>query len=219
MFSKSEENYLKAIYTLSSEKKDKVNTNIIAEKMKTKASSVTDMIRKLSEKDLLVYEKYKGVKLSEKGKKAAINIVRKHRIWETFLVKKLNFGWDEVHEIAEQLEHVQSDKLINRLEEFLCFPERDPHGELIPDKSGNIQPTLKTLLSELQPGEKGILISVKNSSKEFLQYLDTLKIIIGAKLTVVSKNAFDHSMCIKLEHREIHISQSVSNNLYIETLV
>jgi len=138
MFSQSEENYIKTIYHISTTSNKGISTNAIAKKLNTKASSVTDMIKKLSEKKVVVYKKYQGVNLTESGKKTAINIIRKHRLWEVFLVEKLNFSWDEVHEVAEQLEHIKSPKLIDELDAFLDFPKSDPHGTPIPDKNGNI---------------------------------------------------------------------------------
>ncbi|MBO6763226.1 MAG: metal-dependent transcriptional regulator, partial [Roseivirga sp.] len=137
MYSLSEENYLKAIYHLSNHGQDSVNTNAIAEEMKTAPASVSDMIRKLSKKKLVDYQKYRGVNISTKGKDIALKVIRKHRLWEVFLVEKLNFHWDEVHEIAEQLEHIQSPVLISKLDEFLDFPKHDPHGDPIPDDDGN----------------------------------------------------------------------------------
>ena len=136
MLTLSEENYLKAIYHLELNSVKEISTNAIAEKMETKASSVTDMIKKLSEKKLIIYKKYQGVKITDFGKKTAANIVRNHRLWEFFLVDKLNFSWDEVHEVAEQLEHIKSPKLIDELDAFLGFPKQDPHGDPIPDKNG-----------------------------------------------------------------------------------
>ena len=134
MFSQAEENYVKAIYALDTQTKKGVSTNLIAKKLQTKASSVTDMLQKLSGKRLVDYKKYHGVQLSKKGKKIAASVIRKHRLWETFLVRKLHFSWDEVHDIAEQLEHIQSERLIDGLDAFLEFPTVDPHGDPIPDK-------------------------------------------------------------------------------------
>ena len=168
----SEENYLKTIFHLYNEAEVEVNTNAIAEVMNTKASSVTDMLRKLSEKKLINYVKYQGVTLTSLGREKAVSIVRKHRLWEVFLVEKLDFSWDEVHEIAEELEHIESEKLIDRLDAFLGFPETDPHGDPIPNKEGVFEKTLKTLLSEFDENEKGVCIAVKNTSKEFLMYLN-----------------------------------------------
>src|SRR6478609_2981477 len=164
----SEENYLKSIYHLTSSHDSEVSTNAIAEMMETKASSVTDMLKKLAEKDLVNYKKYQGVSLTEKGSLSAKMIVRKHRLWEVFLVEKLDFSWDEVHDVAEQLEHIKSEKLINKLDEFLDFPTEDPHGDPIPDAQGRIKKVEKHLLSELDESQKGICVGVKDTSAEFL---------------------------------------------------
>jgi len=217
MHSLAEENYLKAIYHLSQECKSGVSTNSIAEKMETKPSSVTDMMQKLAEKNVLTYIKYKGVILTETGKKIAANIIRKHRLWEVFLVEKLNFQWDEVHEIAEQLEHIKSQELIAKLDEFLGQPEFDPHGDPIPDKHGNMKPTEKKLLSEMEKNQHGVCVGVKESSAEFLQYLDKRKIGIGSKITVLGKEFFDESMMIQIGENQLFISNKISNNLYINT--
>ena len=163
MQSYTEENYLKVIYHLS-EISHPVQTNAIADRIQTKAASVTDMIKKLSEKELVHYVKYQGVTLTEKGKLTAINIVRKHRLWEVFLVDKLNFKWDEVHEVAEELEHIQSNLLIERLDEFLDFPKVDPHGDPIPDKNGNFAEMTFTKLSKLKNGDKGNITGVSEHS-------------------------------------------------------
>src|SRR6188768_3076308 len=152
----SEENYLKSIYHLTASLETEVSTNAIAEKMETKASSVTDMLKKLAEKDLVNYKKYQGVTLTEKGLLNAKMIVRKHRLWEVFLVEKLDFSWDEVHDVAEQLEHIKSEKLINKLDEFLDFPTEDPHGDPIPNGKGEIEKIHKQLLAELEENQKGI---------------------------------------------------------------
>src|SRR5680860_794131 len=150
MLTFSEENYLKAIFHLERTHPNGVSTNALAKEMETKASSVTDMIKKLSEKNLINYKKYKGFKLSHFGMKTAIAIIRKHRLWEVFLVEKLNFSWDEVHEVAEQLENIKSEQLIRELDRFLGFPKRDPHGDPIPDAEGNFTVLNKVLLSDLK---------------------------------------------------------------------
>ena len=167
MFTLSEENYLKAIYHLELVSDKGISTNAIAEQLETKASSVSDMVKKLSDKNVLVYKKYKGVKLTDLGKHTAANIVRKHRLWEVFLVEKLNFSWDEVHDVAEQLEHIKSPKLINQIDALLGFPTHDPHGDPIPDKDGNIKIIEKSLLSTLSINESGICVGVDDSSSEF----------------------------------------------------
>ncbi len=217
MYSLSEENYLKAIFHLEQKYREGVSTNALAEEMETKASSVTDMIKKLSDKNLVNYKKYQGVKLSEAGRKTAIDVIRKHRLWEYFLVEKLNFSWDEVHEVAEQLEHIKSEKLINELERFLKYPKRDPHGDPIPDAQGNFGVSNKILLSELDKGESGICVGVKDSSTEFLRYLDKNRISLGKEIRIAEKESFDQSMLIKIDDKELRISKLISNNLFIKT--
>lgn len=214
----SEENYLKIIYHLSAVSKTEVSTNAIAQEMQTKASSVTDMIKKLAEKELVTYQKYQGVSLTDQGLFAAKMIVRKHRLWEVFLVEKLDFTWDEVHEIAEELEHIQSDKLINKLDEFLDFPSKDPHGDPIPDKNGNVIKVEKQLLSELTIDKTGICVGVKDSSTGFLQYLDKQKIALGSKIKVIDKESFDNSLTIEINGAKLLITQKIAGNLFIKTL-
>jgi len=187
----SEENYLKTIYHLTSVSDAEVSTNAIAEKMETKASSVTDMLRKLSEKDWINYKKYQGVSLTEKGQLAAKMIVRKHRLWEVFLVEKLHFAWDEVHDIAEQLEHIKSEQLINKLDNFLGNPTKDPHGDPIPDSNGTIIAIEKVLLSEVLPNQKCQCVGVKDSSAAFLKYLDNNKIALGTTIKMLSEEEFE----------------------------
>ncbi|RKS55528.1 DtxR family iron (metal) dependent repressor [Gillisia mitskevichiae] len=217
MFSLSEENYLKAIFHLERSFPTGVSTNALAEEMSTKASSVTDMIKRLSEKKLVAYKKYQGVKLSKIGREAAVDIIRKHRLWEVFLVDKLGFAWDEVHEVAEQLEHIKSDKLIKELDRFLDFPKRDPHGDPIPDSKGNFAISNKVLLAELKKGESGICIGVKDSTPEFLQYLDKNNIALGKEISILEIESFDQSMLINLNGKELKISNVISSNLYIKT--
>ena len=216
MFSQSEENYIKAIYHLATDSKKGISTNAIAKKLETKASSVTDMIKKLSDKKVVVYKKYQGVTLTDFGKKIAVNIVRKHRLWEVFLVEKLNFSWDEVHEVAEQLEHIKSPKLINELDAFLGYPKRDPHGDPIPDGEGNLQVIEKSLLSTLIKGESGVCVGVDDSSSEFLQFLDKQGIALGKQLKIVSIEPFDGSLQIEIDNQLLSISSKIASNLYIQ---
>lgn len=218
MFTYSEENYLKAIFHLEKNTPKGVNTTSLAGEMETKASSATDMIKRLSEKKLVNYKKYQGVKLSSTGRQKAIEIIRKHRLWEVFLVEKLGFSWDEVHEIAEQLEHIKSEKLIRQLDEFLDFPKRDPHGDPIPDEKGNFVDTEQVLLSKLAIGDFGICVGVKDSSPEFLQYLDKHKIALGKEIKVLEKEDFDHSMRIKIDGKEKLITHKTASNLYLKTI-
>ena len=216
MFTLSEENYLKAIYHLEVGSKKGISTNAIAKSLETKASSVTDMVKKLSEKKVVLYKKYQGVTLTAFGKKTAANIVRKHRLWEVFLVEKLNFSWDEVHEVAEQLEHIKSPKLINQLDALLGFPTHDPHGDPIPDKEGNVNTIDKILLSTLNKDESGVCIGVDDSSSDFLRFLDKKKITLGKKIMVLEKEDFDDSLSIEIDGEKLSISKKIANNLYIK---
>jgi DtxR family Mn-dependent transcriptional regulator len=212
----SEENYLKAIYHLTSVTDTEVSTNAIAEMMETKASSVTDMLKKLAEKDLVNYIKYQGVSLTDKGKLSAKMIVRKHRLWEVFLVDKLNFAWDEVHDIAEQLEHIKSEQLINKLDDFLGNPTEDPHGDPIPNANGQMVAIEKQLLSELAENQIGICVGVKDSSADFLKYLDKQEIALGSKIEIIFKESFDLSTKIKVNGKELTISNKIANNLFVK---
>ena len=216
MNSFTEENYLKSIYHLSDNGNAVVTTNNIAEMINTKASSVTDMLKKLADKGLINYIKYQGVTLTEKGSNAAVNIIRKHRLWEVFLVEKLNFSWDEVHDIAEQLEHIKSEQLINRLDDFLGNPTEDPHGDPIPDANGRIIKIEKHLLSELAENQIGICVGVKDTSSEFLKYLDKQEIALGSRIEFLSKESFDLSVRIKIDNRELSISNKIASNLFVK---
>tara|TARA_R110002072_G_scaffold22615_1_gene79496 strand:+ start:343784 stop:344440 length:657 start_codon:yes stop_codon:yes gene_type:complete len=217
MFTLAEENYLKTIYHLEHDIQGEVSTNAIADRMETKPSSVTDMVQKLAEKEVLSYKKYKGALLTPAGRKIAANVIRKHRLWEVFLVEKLNFHWDEVHEIAEQLEHIQSDELVTRLDKFLGNPDFDPHGDPIPDKHGNVKRTEKKLLSELRKNQRGVCVGVKETSGDFLQYLDKRKISIGTKIKVLGKEFFDGSMIIQVGSDQFFISNKIAENLFVQT--
>lgn len=212
----SEENYIKVIYHLSLVSPKGVNTNAIAGMLETKASSVTDMLKKLAEKDLVSYQKYQGVTLTESGLLSAKMIVRKHRLWEVFLVEKLNFSWDEVHEIAEELEHIKSEKLINKLDEFLDFPSFDPHGDPIPDINGSIKKVDKLLLSEAKIGQDYQCVGVRDTSVSFLKYLDKQKISLGSMMKIISKEDFDASQNIQLGDGTLLISNKIAENIFIK---
>lgn len=212
----SEENYLKVIYHLSQVTPKGVNTNAIAGMLETKASSVTDMLKKLSDKDLVSYQKYQGVTLTEKGFLSAKMIVRKHRLWEVFLVDKLQFSWDEVHEIAEELEHIQSIALIDKLDAFLGHPDFDPHGDPIPNRQGEIKKTSKLLLSEAELNQEYHCVGVKDSSSEFLKYLDKQKIALGSVFKVIEKESFDDTLTVEINAQEKIISNKIANNLYVQ---
>lgn len=211
----TEENYLKTIYHLQQQSNNSVSTNSISEALQTKAASVTDMLKKLADKQLINYEKYQGVTLTHYGQKNALSIIRKHRLWEVFLVEKLNFKWDEVHEVAEELEHIHSEKLINRLDEFLDFPEFDPHGDPIPNSKGEIKPVKLLPLNSLEIGKEGIISGFVNNTKEFLQYLDKMDLLLGKTITIADKVAFDGSLVILVNNTEKNISKEVAKNILI----
>ncbi|AWX44748.1 putative HTH-type transcriptional regulator [Flagellimonas maritima] len=213
---RSEENYIKTIFHLGGNNSELVATNSIAEQMKTKPSSVTDMAKKLAEKNLINYVPYQGVSLTSFGKKTALSIIRKHRLWEVFLVKKLDFSWDEVHEVAEQLEHIKSEKLIDKIDELLEFPKYDPHGDPIPSKDGKFMERDKQLLSEMPLNIKAVCVGVKDTSTTFLKFLDKNKIALGNTMTVLEKEDFDDSLHIKMEEKEFHISHQIASNLYVK---
>lgn len=215
MLSLSEENYLKCIYHLAQDGAA-VSTNAIAEQLNTKPASVTDMIRKLDKKGVISYRKYQGVTLSPTGISEALYVIRKHRLWEVFLVEKLKFHWDEVHDVAEQLEHIKSPLLIERLDKFLGHPQYDPHGDPIPDENGNLKAKALLPLSDLEVNSSGLITSVKDTDTKFLQYLDKLGAYLGAKIKVTEKVEFDGSMEIMIDNkRSVFISREVSQNILI----
>ncbi len=213
----TEEDYIKTIYHLSKDSAKGVSTSAIAAQLDTKASSVTDMIQKLADKGAVHYKKYQGVRLTDKGKTYAASIIRKHRLWEYFLVEKLHFSWDEVHEVAEELEHIKSDQLIKRLDAFLDYPKMDPHGDPIPDEYGNVTNVEKVLLSNVKVQQQGIVVGVKDSSSEFLRYLDKLNISLGTSIKVLEKETFDNSLNVEIDHKTTHISALTAANIYIRT--
>lgn len=212
----TEENYLKAIYHLSEDGTESVNTNSLAESICTTPASVNDMMKKLSSKNLIGYKKYKGATLLPAGRASALSVIRKHRLWEVFLVDKLSFKWDEVHEIAEQLEHIKSPILVERLDQFLGRPTLDPHGDPIPDENGVFKEVVKAPLSDLAVGSMGILVHVNNDDPALLQHLDKLKISLSSRVEILEKIAFDGSVCVKIDDQDQHfISSSVANCLLI----
>ncbi len=215
MLSLTEENYLKAVYHLSDAGSKAVLTNELAEAMQTKAASVTDMIKKLSAKELILYERYYGVNITAKGKTQALQIIRKHRLWETFLVEKLGFTWDEVHEVAEQLEHIQSTRLIDKLDEYLGFPKVDPHGDPIPDQHGKLKSQPQVPLDQLKPGTKAVICSVKDSNPDLLKFLDKIGAKPGKKIEVISREPYDESVEITIDKKKLFVSKEVSKNILL----
>lgn len=217
MLSYTEENYLKTIYHLSGGGQKAVLTNEIATSINTKAATVTDMIKKLSAKELIEYEKYYGVNVTKKGKAIALSIIRKHRLWETFLVQKLGFQWDEVHEVAEQLEHIQSQLLIEKLDGFLGYPTADPHGHPIPDKNGRIKQEKQLLLTETELQKSYQMCAVKKGSPAFLQYLSKIGLQIGVPITVTERIEFDGSLEVSIQKGKSQlISREAAENILVK---
>ncbi len=217
-FSVSEENYIKSIYHLQ-QANDSVSTNALAHQLNTKPASVTEMLKKLQVKGLLNYNPYKGFRLSREGNKAALIIIRRHRLWEFFLVDKLQFSWEEVHEVAEELEHVRSKKLVDKLDVFLRHPKFDPHGDPIPDSSGKISVLEQLPLAHLPLNKQAVITSVQNQSSELLSFLSSRNIIIGTKLEVKRRLPFDNSIEIKFKNRQsINISEQVANAIQVNPL-
>jgi DtxR family Mn-dependent transcriptional regulator len=215
MLSLTEENYLKAIYHLSDGGSKSVLTNDLAAAMKTKAASVTDMIKKLSAKMVISYEKYYGVNVTSKGKNEALMVIRKHRLWETFLVEKLGFKWDEVHDVAEQLEHINSTHLIEKLDEFLGFPKVDPHGDPIPDNKGKLKVLPMIAIDELTIGYESKIAAVKDSDSNLLKYLDKIGARPGTKIKILGKEAYDESMEVLINDHRVFLSKEVSQNILV----
>lgn len=219
MLSYTEENYLKALLMLSfqNEERPEAGTNEMAAYLGVKPATATDMLKKLKEKELVTYQKYGKILLTTLGRKKGIAILRKHRLWETFLYEKLDFSWDEVHEVAEQLEHIQSAKLVDKLEEFLNFPEFDPHGDPIPKANGEIPAIDKVLLADVKTGESCKVVAVKDTSALFLQYLEKLKVTIGTNIKVLEVIDFDGSLSIQIEKEEARsVSMKFAESLFVK---
>lgn len=213
----TEENYIKAIYKLQLVHiGEGVSTNDLSKHLNNKAASVTDMLKRLSSKKLIQYQKYQGVTLTVKGEKLALEIVRKHRLWEVFLMDKLNFKWDEVHEIAEQLEHIKSVELINRLDVFLGRPKVDPHGDPIPNAKGLLQPLKSKTLNHYSSKGKFIFTGVTEHSKTFLQYLSSIDLKIGDEFSIEEVNSFDSTIKVKINKHVCFFSEKVSSNILVE---
>jgi DtxR family Mn-dependent transcriptional regulator len=214
--SSAEENYLKAVYKVSERLSGSANTNALAEELQTTAASVTDMLKRLSAKGLLLYESRRGCTLSSEGRLEAMQLVRKHRLWETFLVDKLQFSWDEVHEIAEQLEHIQSEVLVDRLDAFLGRPRFDPHGDPIPDAQGRLAERRQLPLAQLQLAQKAVIVGVIDHQSSFLQYLDRTGLTLGVQVEVIECFQYDQSMRLRLAAgQELIVSHKVSQQLLV----
>lgn len=210
----TEENYLKAIYKFS-EDGTSVSTNTISKYLHTTPASVTDMVKRLNEKKLVDYQPYKGALLTEEGRKIALKIIRKHRLWEVFLVKILNFSWDSVHETAEQLEHINSPELVNKLDEFLGYPKFDPHGDPIPSSSGEIEYREAILLGEVAAGSLVEVVGVSEDSRDFLRYLDRIGVNLGTRLSIQERIEFDQTLLLEIEGREIMLSGEFTKRISV----
>lgn len=213
----TEENYLKSLIhlTVFSTDKNEVGTNELATNLSLKPATVNDMLKKLKEKDLVNYKKYGKISLTEKGRLSGMNVIRKHRLWETFLVEKLSFSWDEVHEVAEQLEHIQSAKLVDSLDALLEYPKYDPHGDPIPNANGEIELTLRKTLDEMSVLSSSKVVAVKDNSSEFLQYVNKLNLKIGDSIHLVSKESYDDLLTVEIHGKQHVVSQKFAQNIFV----
>lgn len=216
MLSYTEENYLKALLKISLDNgTSKVGTNELSKNLEVKPATVNDMLKKLKEKALVEYEKYGKITMTTKGRKIALEVLRKHRLWETFLYEKFEFSWDEVHEVAEQLEHIQSVKLIDKLDEFLDYPEFDPHGDPIPNKKGEIKTFYKKTLSDVKVGNTCKMVAVKDNSSTFLQYVVKVGLGINNEIKVLSKQDYDDLLLIEVNGIQSSVSQKFAENIFV----
>lgn len=216
MLSSTEENYLKALLHLTFiSDKEEAGTNDIAAYLGVKPATANDMLKRLKEKKLIKYEKYGKVSLAEKGRMFATEVLRKHRLWETFLYEKLDFTWDEVHEVAEQLEHIRSNKLVDKLDTFLNYPQFDPHGDVIPNAKGEMRAAFKKTLAEIEPGKTCKMVAVKDNTAPFLQYVVKVGLGINNKIKVISKQPYDAMMEIEVNSKKSHVSQKFADNILV----
>lgn len=215
----SKEDYLSAIYKFRNEDGE-IKPNLIADTLDISNAAVTDMLRKLSTDGLVVYKKYKGIKLTVEGENYAKNMVRRHRIWETFLNRILGMPWDKVHDEAEKLEHSSSDELINRIEEYLDYPETDPHGYPIPNRKGKLpKHKIAVAISELNKNEKAEVIRVNDTNSRLLSYLSKIGIDLGKEISIKDVLDFDGSMLLKINNKEVNISKAIAANIFVEKIV
>lgn len=216
LLSYTEENYLKALLKITFNSGiNEVGTNELAASLVVKPATANDMLKKLKEKELVKYEKYGKIKLSKSGQKIALDIIRKHRLWETFLYQKLEFSWDEVHEVAEQLEHIKSEKLIDKLDKYLNFPEFDPHGDPIPNRNGELKVHYKKTLSDIAVGSRCKMVAVKDNSSSFLQYIIKVGLGINNQIKVISKQEYDSITIIEVNDILSSVSLKFAENIYV----
>ncbi len=216
---KSEEDYLKALFHLSSKMPDrKIGNNQLAVFLSLSPASVNHMIKKLKSKQLVLNERYGKLELTSKGKKIALNLIRKHRLWETFLYQHMNFSWDEVHDVAEQLEHIHSEKLIDELDRFMNYPKKDPHGDLIPDRNGNYNHPKKLKLSELKVGDTCKIVAVDDNSISFLQYVSKLGLVLSSEIIIQDILQFDNTILIHFDEKTETVSHKFAENVFVEII-
>ena len=223
MSTRAEENYLKAIYKLSEIAKPRheresasIPTNAIAQEMQTSAASVTDMLQRLAEKKLVSYEKYRGVTLTDAGRQLAVHLLRRHRLWEVFLSETLGFSWDQVHDLAEELEHIESNELTDRLDAFLGHPKFDPHGDPIPNSEGKFTLRQQIPLSDLTPASTGIVVGVREHSSPFLAHLDEIGIAIHKEIRIQDRFSYDDSVRVDIDGELRTISGKVARNILVK---
>ncbi len=217
MITIAEENYLKAIYSLNLNRNDKeLGTNELANYLSISPATVSSMLKKLREKEFIHYKKYGAISLLDKGEREACAVIRKHRLWETFLVEKMEFTWDEIHEVAEQLEHVKSKKLVDQLDKLLGYPEYDPHGDPIPNANGEIRGMHKTTLIQGSAGNQLRVVGVKNDSPAFLQYITQLGLVINSKVIIKEHHEFDGSLDVEIDGKPLMVSKKVAENVYVD---
>jgi DtxR family Mn-dependent transcriptional regulator len=216
MLSSTEENYLKALLHLTFiSDKEQAGTNEIAAYLGVKPATANDMLKRLKEKKMIKYEKYGKISLSDKGRMLATEVLRKHRLWETFLYEKLEFTWDEVHEVAEQLEHIQSHKLVDKLDKFLNYPQFDPHGDVIPNAKGIMKTPFKKTLADVESGKICKMVAVKDNTAPFLQYVIKVGLGINNKIKVISKQSYDAQMEIEVDGKKSQVSQKFAENILV----
>jgi DtxR family transcriptional regulator, Mn-dependent transcriptional regulator len=210
------ENYLKNIYKIQSVE-GKVSTSSLSEKLQISPASVSEMVKKLADGGSLTHTPYKGVELTESGKRTALKIVRKHRLWEMFLVEVLHFGWDEIDEEAEKFEHIMSDKMEDKIDEVLGFPSVDPHGDPIPTKSGTVKTARSFALAEVEEGSNVRVVRVNDDNAELLQYASSIGLSLNKKFTVKQRMKFDNSLIIKIGSKDLTISATLAENIFVES--
>ncbi|MGB2869008.1 MAG: metal-dependent transcriptional regulator [Bacteroidota bacterium] len=214
MASEQIENYLKNIYKLQADE-GRVTTSSLSQRLQISAASVSEMIRKLADEGCVTYTPYKGVELTAEGRRRALRIVRRHRLWELFLVEVLKYDWDEIDEEAERLEHSTSERLEQRIDEILGYPERDPHGDVIPTPEGKIHESGHQPLSEVRPGTTVLVSRVNDSNPEILQYMSKLGIALSTKIKVKEKIGFDGSLRIEVGRKKQYISAKLAQNIFV----